>query len=82
VQRDLLLAKSLSCFEHAAKQGVSSAMFYLGMIHLEGRFVPGDVKLAFDYFVEGASRNNAYCYYELSRIYGNEDGPITKLQDE
>lgn len=57
-------------------------MFYLGMIHLEGRFVPGDVELAFNYFVEGASRNNAYCYYELSRIYGNEDGPITKLQDE
>jgi TPR repeat protein len=38
----MLLAKCLNCFEQAAKQGVSSAMFYLGMIHLEGRFVPGD----------------------------------------
>jgi len=57
-------------------------MFYLGMIHLEGRFVPGDTQLAFNYFVEGAARNNAYCYYELSRIYGEEEGCITKLKNE
>ena len=57
-------------------------MFYLGMIHLEGRFVPGDTQLAFNYFIEGGARNNAYCYYELSRIYGEKEGSITKLKDE
>lgn len=57
-------------------------MFYLGMIHLEGRFVPRDAQLAFNYFVEGAARNNAYCYYELSRIYSNEEGVLAEIPDE
>lgn len=38
-QRDALFNKIMACFNQSAKQGVSSAMFYLGMIHLEGRHV-------------------------------------------
>ena len=47
-------------------------MFYLGMINLEGHFVEQDAQAGFTYFIEGAARNNAYCYFELSRIYGDE----------
>lgn len=57
-------------------------MFYLGMIHLEGRFVQRDPEAALNFFIEGAARNNAYCYYELSRIYGGEDDIIKDLPDE
>jgi len=52
-------------------------MFYLGMIHLEGRFVSRDAPLAFQYFIEGAARNNAYCFFELSRLYADEEQIMT-----
>ena len=57
-------------------------MFYLGMIHLEGKYVPKDPETALTFFIEGAARNNAYCYYELSRIYGGEDNIIDEMPDE
>ena len=80
--QDLLLKKSISLFEFAAKKGVSSAMFYLGMINLEGRFVAKDAVAAHSYFIEGAARNNAYCYFELSRIYSGEDDTINLIDEE
>jgi TPR repeat protein len=42
------------------------------MMHLEGLHpVPRkDPDTALDYYIKGAARNNAYCYFELSRIYG------------
>ena len=57
-------------------------MFYLGMIHLEGKYVAKDPETALTFFIEGAARNNAYCYYELSRIYGSEDNIIDEMPDE
>lgn len=57
-------------------------MFYLGMINLEGRFVPKDAIAAHLYFIEGAARNNAYCYFELSRIYSGEDETINLIDDK
>jgi TPR repeat protein len=53
----------------AAKKGVSSANFYLGMIHYEGIYVRQDPELALDYYIKGAAKNNAFCFFELSRIY-------------
>ena len=60
----------------AKNKGINSAFFYLGMIHLEGIYVDRDVEKAFDLYVEGAARNNAYCFFELSRIYGEGEGHI------
>jgi len=37
---------------------------------MEGHWVPKDPELAIEYHVRGAAKNNAYCFYELSRIYG------------
>lgn len=61
---------------NAKKSGINSAFFYLGMIHLEGIYVERDVEKAFDFYVEGAAKNNAYCFFELSRIYGEGEGHI------
>jgi len=60
------------CHEYlttAATKGVSSAYFYLGMIYLEGVFVKPDPEKALDCYIRGAAKNNAYCFFELSRIY-------------
>lgn len=58
----------------AAEMGVHSANFYLGLMHLEGlKPARKDPELALDYYIKGAARNNAYCYFELSRIYGEGD---------
>ncbi len=41
-------------------------------MHLEGLYPvkKRDPERALDYYIKGAARNNAYCYFELSRIYG------------
>ena len=56
-------------FEYAAFKGVSPACLYLGMIYLEGDFVPIDADKAMEYYIQGAARNNAFCFFELSRLY-------------
>ena len=53
----------------AAQKGVSSAYFYLGMIYLEGVFVKQSPKKAIDYYIRGAAKNNAFCFFELSRLH-------------
>ena len=63
-------------FNIAKDKRINSAFFYLGMIHLEGIYVDRDVEKAFDLYVEGAARNNAYCFFELSRMYGEGEGHI------
>lgn len=62
--------------ETAANKGVSSADFYLGMIHYEGMYVRQDFQRALQHYIKGAARNNAFCFFELSRIYaeGEVDG--------
>jgi hypothetical protein len=40
-------------------------------MHLEGlKPAKKDPERALDFYIKGAARNNAYCYFELSRIYG------------
>lgn len=41
-------------------------------MHLEGIFpiAKKDPERALDLYIKGASKNNAYCYFELSRMYG------------
>jgi TPR repeat protein len=39
-------------------------------MYLEGIFVKKDHVKALDCYIKGAAKNNAYCYFELSRIYG------------
>lgn len=39
-------------------------------MYLEGIYVKKDPSTALDYYIRGAAKNNAYCYFELSRIYG------------
>ena len=46
-----------------------SAYFYLGLMHLECIYVKKDAHKAFDLYIKGAAKNNAYCFFELSRIY-------------
>ena len=55
--------------QYAASKGVSSAFFYLGMIYLEGIFVKIDADKAVDFYIRGAAKNNAFCFFELSRLH-------------
>lgn len=59
----------LQNLEQAASKGVSSAYFYLGMLYLGDEYVHRDIEKALDCYVRGAAKNNAYCFFELSRIY-------------
>ena len=65
----------------AAEKGIHSAYFYLGLMNLEGLYPirQKDPQTALDY-IKGAARNNAYCYFELSRIYG--EGDIVKRDEK
>jgi len=56
-------------FLFAASKGINSAHFYLGMIYYEGQFVEQDFDRAFDHYIQGAAKNNAFCFFELSRLY-------------
>lgn len=53
----------------ATKKGVYSAYFFLGMMYLEGLYVAQDPQKAIECYIKGAAKNNAYCFFELSRIY-------------
>ena len=55
---------------NATKKGVYSAYFYLGLMYLEGIYVKKDNEEALNCYIKGAAKNNAYCFFELSRIYG------------
>jgi TPR repeat protein len=55
--------------QRAAKLGVNSAYFYLGLINLEGEYLPVDYDKAMHNYIRGAAKNNAYCFFELSRLY-------------
>ncbi len=55
---------------NATSKGVYSAYFYLGLMYIEGIYVKKDTEEALNCYIKGASRNNAYCFFELSRIYG------------
>jgi len=58
-------------FEKAAAKGVNSAYFYLGMIYLDGKYEKVDHEKALDYYIKGAAKNNAYCFFELSRLHAS-----------
>ena len=55
--------------EGAAAKGVSPAYFYLAGIYLDGRWTKKDPERAIEYLIKGAAKNEAYCFYELSRQY-------------
>lgn len=38
-------------------------------MHLEGFHVKQDHAKAIDFFMMGAAKNNAYCFFELSRLF-------------
>lgn len=54
----------------SAEKGIYSAYYYLGIMYLEGYYVQIDIDKAIDCFIKGAAKGNAYCYFELSRMYG------------
>jgi uncharacterized protein len=39
------------------------------MIYYEGIYVPVNYDRALEHYIRGAAKNNAFCYFELSRIY-------------
>lgn len=39
-------------------------------MHLEGFHVKKNILQAIYFFQMGAAKNNAYCFFELSRLYG------------
>jgi TPR repeat protein len=51
---------------------VYSAYFYLGIMHMEGLYPvkTSDPLRAMQLYIKGAAKNNAFCYFELARIYG------------
>ena len=53
----------------AANKGVSSAWFWLGNVYMDGTWVTQDPDRAIECYVKGAAKNNAYCFFELSRHY-------------
>ena len=55
--------------EEAAEKGIYSAYFYLGFMYYTGFYVKKDTEKAIDCYIKGASKNNAFCYFELSRLY-------------
>ena len=73
-QQTQTFERCLKAFEIAASKGVHSANLYLGMIYLEGVYVEKDVERGIDFYVRGAAKNNAFCFFELSRIYSGQDG--------
>lgn len=38
-------------------------------MYLEGVYVKKDAEKALDCYIKGAAKNNAYCFFELSRLY-------------
>ncbi len=61
---------------HAASKGIHNAHFYLGMIYYEGIYIDHDPDIALNHYIRGAAKNNAFCFFELSRIYS--EGIIVK----
>lgn len=39
------------------------------MIYYEGIYVKINQEKALEHYIRGAAKNNAFCYFELSRIY-------------
>lgn len=68
-QLEFIFQSVFELFLMAANEGVYNAHFYLGMIFYEGIFVDQDIERAMDHYIKGAAKNNAFCYFELSRIY-------------
>lgn len=60
---------ALDYFETATKHKINSAHFYLGMIYYEGTYVKKNTEKALDHYIRGAAQNNAFCFFELARIY-------------
>lgn len=56
---------------NAARAGYSSAYFFLGKMHSDSNFktVPNDPEYVYECYVRGASKYNAYCYFELANIH-------------
>ena len=55
--------------ERAAKNRLYSAFYYLGKMYEDGIYINKDIDKAVDWYVEGASNNNAYWYFQLSIMY-------------
>jgi len=53
----------------AARHKINSAHFYLGMIYYEGFYIKKNTEKALDHYIKGAAQNNAFCFFELARIY-------------
>ena len=56
-------------FNLAANKGVYNAHFYLGLIYYDDVLIETDPDKALDHYIRGAAKNNAFCFFELSRIY-------------
>ena len=62
-------AKAVELLEKAAKRGYKHAYHGLGMMYKQGLCgVSQDFGKAYDYFYEGADRNNGNCLYELGNL--------------
>lgn len=68
-EQDKYFKISLNYLHKAAEFGISSSFFYLGIIYLEGIYVPQDLDKAISFYIKGAAKNNSFCFFELSRVY-------------
>ena len=39
------------------------------MIYYEGIYIKKNTEKALDHYIKGAAQNNAFCFFELARIY-------------
>ena len=46
-----------------------SAYYFLGKMYNEGFYVKKNARKALECFIRGAAKNNAYCFFELSKLY-------------
>ena len=64
---------AMEYFQRATEHKINSAHFYLGMIYYEGTYVKKNTAKALDHYIRGAAQNNAFCFFELARIYAEGD---------
>lgn len=70
VQRREKIRECREYLEFAAEHEVIPAYFYLAKFCLDGEFEPVNTDKAMDYLNLGADKNDAFCLYELSQLFG------------
>ena len=61
--------ESFKWYRKSAKQGYSSAQFYLGNFYLRGTGTPVDIQKATKWYIKAANQGHVIAQYHLGRMY-------------